>query len=62
MAGRNKTPLLGWHPPAELAAWARAEAERRGGRGALTALLTEALAAYRAEQETGTSHKRNRRG
>ena len=30
MADRHKTPLLGWHPPAGLAAWIRAEAERRG--------------------------------
>jgi hypothetical protein len=27
MPGRNKSPLLGWHPPAELAEWVRAEAE-----------------------------------
>ena len=52
MPGRNKNPLLGWHPPAELAAWAREEAERRGGgRGALSDLLTEALAAYRQAVE-----------
>jgi hypothetical protein len=28
MPGRNKSPLLGWHPPAELAEWVRAEAQR----------------------------------
>jgi len=51
VTGKNKTPLLGWHPPAELAAWARAEAERRGGKGALSALLTEALTEKRARTE-----------
>ena len=43
MAGKNKNPILGWHPPAELSARAREVAERRGGRGALSDLLTEAL-------------------
>jgi hypothetical protein len=46
MPGKNKTPLLGWHPPAELSAWVRAEAERRGVR--LSVVLNEALEAYRA--------------
>ena len=46
--GRNKVPKLSWHPPAELGEWAREEAARRGGRGALSHLLTEALDAYRA--------------
>jgi hypothetical protein len=46
MPGRNKTPLLGWHPKsAELAAWARAEANRRGV--PLARILDEALEAYR---------------
>jgi hypothetical protein len=45
MPGVHKNPLLGWRPPAELSAWARAEAERRGvGVGVI---LTEALEAYR---------------
>lgn len=31
MVGKHKTSLLGWHPrSAELEAWIRAEAERRG--------------------------------
>jgi hypothetical protein len=47
MPGQNKTPLLGWHPPAELSAWVRAEAARRGVK--LSAILTEALAAYREQ-------------
>lgn len=51
MPGRNKNPLLGWHPPAGLAAWARDEAERRGV--TLSDILTEALAAYRAAREGG---------
>lgn len=37
--------MLGWHPPAELSAWARAEAERRNT--PLSVILTEALAEYR---------------
>lgn len=51
MPGKNKYPLLGWHPPADLAAWARAEAARRGV--PLAAVLTEALAAYRDQAEVG---------
>lgn len=49
MPGKNKNPLLGWHPPAELAAWARAEAARRDV--PLSVILTEALEAYRNEHE-----------
>jgi hypothetical protein len=45
MPGKNKNPLLGWHPPAELAAWARAEAQRQ--EIPLSAVLTEALHTYR---------------
>jgi hypothetical protein len=41
---KHKTPLLGWHPPAELSAWVRAEAQRRGVK--LSDLLTEALERY----------------
>ena len=49
MPGRNKTPLVGWHPSADLLAWLDAEVERRGGgRGVRSAILEEALAAYRA--------------
>jgi hypothetical protein len=46
MPDRHKTPMLGWHPPAELSAWARAEAQRRGVR--LSVILTEALSRLRA--------------
>lgn len=47
MPGKNKTPLLGWHPPAELLAWFNAEVERRGGgRGVKSEILTEALETY----------------
>jgi hypothetical protein len=49
MTDRHKTPGLSWHPPGELGAWARAEAQRRGVR--LSALLTEALTAYRKASE-----------
>ena len=46
MPGKNKNPLLGWHAPAELSAWVRAEAERRGV--PLSVILNEAVKAYRA--------------
>ena len=46
MPGKNKNPLLGWHPPAELAAWARAEARRQ--EVPLSRILTEALYTYQA--------------
>jgi len=49
MPGRNKTPLLGWHPPAELAAWARTEAQRRGV--PLARILDAALREYRERAE-----------
>jgi hypothetical protein len=45
MPSKHKSPLVGWHPPADLAAWARAEAERRGV--PLSQILTEALAEKR---------------
>jgi len=44
MPGKHKAPLLGWHPPAELSAWVRAEALRRGV--TVSVVLNEALAAY----------------
>jgi hypothetical protein len=48
MPGKNKTPLVGWHPSADLVAWLDAEVERRGGgRGVRSAILEEALAAYK---------------
>lgn len=44
MRSRNKTPLLGWHPPAELLARVEAEVERRGGaRGVKSEVLSEAV-------------------
>jgi hypothetical protein len=46
MPGKHKTPLLGWHPPAELSAWVRAEAERRGVR--ISVVLNEAVEKLRA--------------
>jgi hypothetical protein len=49
MPGKNKTPLLGWHPPAGLAAWVRAEAERRGV--TISTILNEALTCYRRDRE-----------
>ena len=48
MPNQHKTPLLGWHPAsAELAAWLRAEAERRGV--PLARILDEAAEAYRQQ-------------
>jgi hypothetical protein len=46
MPNQHKNPTLCWHPPAELSAWARAEAERRGVH--LKVILDGALEAYRA--------------
>ncbi len=49
MPGKNKNPLLGWHPPAELSAWVRTEAQERGVD--LSVVLTEAVMWYRAQLE-----------
>lgn len=49
MPSKHKTPLLGWHPPAGLAAWVRAEAQRRGI--PVARVLDEALEAYRRAVE-----------
>ena len=50
MPGKNKNPLLGWHPEsAELAAWIRAEAERRGL--TLRAFLDDVLTRERERAE-----------
>lgn len=49
MPNQHKTPLLGWHPPAELAAWVRDRAERRGV--AIKVILNEAVALYREKTE-----------
>ena len=48
MHGEHKTPLVGWHPSADLVAYLDAEVERRGGgRGIRSAVLEEALAGHR---------------
>jgi hypothetical protein len=49
MPNQHKNPTLGWHPPAELSAWARAEAKRRGVH--LKVILDAALALYREHTE-----------
>lgn len=49
MPNKHKAPMLGWHPPAELSAWVRALAERRGV--ALKVVLDEALSRYREQTE-----------
>ena len=57
MPGKNKTPLVGWHPAsADLAAWIAAEARRRGVPKAR--ILDEALEAYRTEWEDGNARRR----
>jgi predicted GIY-YIG superfamily endonuclease len=43
--GRNRHALVGWHPPTELADWARTRAKHQGRR--LSDILTEALEEYR---------------
>jgi len=45
MPSKHKAPLLGWHPPAELSAWVRDEAARRGV--PLSRVLNAAIEAYR---------------
>ena len=50
MPNQHKSPMLGWHPPAELSAWARAEAGRRGV--PLRVVLDEALSRYREHIES----------
>jgi hypothetical protein len=56
MTGKNKTPLVGWHPSPGLVAWLDEETERRGGtRGMRSAILEEALATLRDILETETA-------
>jgi hypothetical protein len=44
MTGKNKTPLVGWHPPADLLAQLQAEEQRRGGgKGVRSDILNQAL-------------------
>jgi hypothetical protein len=53
MTGKNKTPLIGWHPRPDLVAWLKAEVKRRGGkRGVQSDILDEALDVLRARDET----------
>ena len=47
-AGKNSTPLVGWHPSPDLVAWLDREVQRRGGgRGVRSAILAEALRAHK---------------
>jgi hypothetical protein len=47
MVGKNATPLVGWHPRADLVAWLESEVQRRGGgRGIRSEILDEALEHY----------------
>jgi hypothetical protein len=58
MPNQHKVKALSWHPEsAELAAWARAVAKRRGV--ALKVILDEALTRYRErteKEENGEGH------
>ena len=56
MPNQHKAPMLGWHPPAELSAWARAEAERRNV--PLKVILDEALSEYRERADRGSQIQR----
>jgi len=49
---KHKSPLLGWHPPAELSAWVRAEAQRRGV--PISAVLNEAVRLLRSAEAART--------
>jgi hypothetical protein len=50
LPSQHKTPLLGWHPPAELSEWVRREAAERGI--SIADLLSEMVRAYiRASHE-----------
>lgn len=60
MPNQHKTPMLGWHPPAELSAWARAEAGRRGV--ALKVILDEALREYHERVTATDEHCRSHDG
>jgi hypothetical protein len=59
--GRNRHPLVGWHPPTELADWARTQAAQQGRR--LSDLLTEALEEYRTRvtQQSGAGGRAAKR-
>ena len=45
MPNKHANPHLGWNPPADLEAWVRSEAQRRGV--PYSALLNEVIATYR---------------
>jgi hypothetical protein len=53
MPNQHKTPLVGWHPPADLLARIKAEVKRRGGTRSdfLTTAVTEHLATHDAEED-----------
>jgi hypothetical protein len=53
MAGKNKNPMLGWHPPAELSAWVKDEAARRGV--TVSTILNEAIEEKRVRAAPSTS-------
>lgn len=57
MPNKHKTPMLGWHPPAELSEWVKAEAKRRGV--PYRVLLDEALSDLRTKL-TEQGHKQAR--
>jgi len=52
MPDRHKAPMLGWHPPAGLSAWVRAEAQRRGV--TVSVILNEAVRLLRSAEAART--------
>lgn len=59
MPNKHKTPLVGWHPPADLAARFKALLERRGGdrRGVKSEALNEALRNYLDRNENSEGRR-----
>ena len=58
MTGKNKTPTVGWHPPADVVSRLRAQVEKRGGgRGVQSAILTQALSEWLDRNENSEEQK-----
>lgn len=55
MPGQHANRLLGWHPPAELSAWVRAQSKARGV--PISQVLNEAI---RAAMDTDNGRERDR--
>ena len=58
MPGKNNTPPVGWHPPADQVSRLRAKVkERGGGRGVQSAILTQALSEWLDRNENSEEQK-----